>query len=249
MTTHPVVRTLHDLGLAAWTGGSLMGAVGLNGAAAAVTDPSERSRVSTAGWTRWAPVSGAALGAHLVGASGLLVTDWSRVRGQKGVVASSAVKTVAEAAAVGVAAWSAVLNRKMAASVPVPVAGSTEPSAATPADVAATLRQLKLVQWLNPLAGFAVLAVGAWQSEQQRATEEAKGRLQRLVGGGSATPALVGGAALAGLGALAARRRRTDDVELVEVAVVEVDVVDLDTALGDSDTTGIDVTEPTYPAR
>ena len=37
-----VSRSLHDLGLATWFGGSLMGAVGLNGAAAAAeggTDP------------------------------------------------------------------------------------------------------------------------------------------------------------------------------------------------------------------
>jgi len=33
-----VVRSLHDLGLAAWFGGSLAGAVGINGAAADVTD-------------------------------------------------------------------------------------------------------------------------------------------------------------------------------------------------------------------
>jgi len=33
-TDNTVARTLHDLGLAAWFGGSLMGAVGLNGAAA-----------------------------------------------------------------------------------------------------------------------------------------------------------------------------------------------------------------------
>jgi len=39
----------------------------------------------------------------------------------------------------------------MAAAGPVPVAGSTEASAATPPDVAKTLKQLKLVQWLNPL--------------------------------------------------------------------------------------------------
>ncbi len=34
-----VSRSLHDLGLAAWFGGSLMGAVGLNGAAASVEEP------------------------------------------------------------------------------------------------------------------------------------------------------------------------------------------------------------------
>jgi hypothetical protein len=38
-TDNTVARTLHDLGLAAWFGGSLMGATGLNGAAAAVEDP------------------------------------------------------------------------------------------------------------------------------------------------------------------------------------------------------------------
>jgi hypothetical protein len=42
MSTHLVIRTLHNLGLAAWTGGSLMGAIGLNGAASALDDPSQR---------------------------------------------------------------------------------------------------------------------------------------------------------------------------------------------------------------
>jgi hypothetical protein len=34
-----LARSLHDLGLATWFGGSLMGAVGLNGAAAVVDQP------------------------------------------------------------------------------------------------------------------------------------------------------------------------------------------------------------------
>jgi hypothetical protein len=41
-----LVRSLHDLGLAAWFGGSLMGAVGLNGAAADVDQPAQRLRVA-----------------------------------------------------------------------------------------------------------------------------------------------------------------------------------------------------------
>ncbi|MDP9397858.1 MAG: hypothetical protein M3P96_08605, partial [Actinomycetota bacterium] len=66
MARHVLARTLHDVGLAAWFGGSLMGAVGLNGAAARLDDPASRSRASTLGWRRWAPVSAAAVGAHLV---------------------------------------------------------------------------------------------------------------------------------------------------------------------------------------
>ena len=52
-----VVRSLHDLGLAAWFGGSLAGAVGINGAAADVTEPTQRLRVANAGWGRWSPVN------------------------------------------------------------------------------------------------------------------------------------------------------------------------------------------------
>ena len=68
-----ILRSMHDLGAAAWFGGSLMGAVGLNGAASDVADPTERARVAAAGWARWAPVNAAAVGAHLLGGLGLLV--------------------------------------------------------------------------------------------------------------------------------------------------------------------------------
>jgi len=60
-------RMMHDIGLAAWFGGSLMGAVGVNGAANDVADPAERTRVASAGWARWTPYNAAAIGAHLVG--------------------------------------------------------------------------------------------------------------------------------------------------------------------------------------
>ena len=232
MAAHPVLHVLHDAGLAAWTGGSLMGAVGLNGAAATLDDPRARSRVATTGWSRWAPVQGASLAAHLVGATGLLYTDLPRVRRQQGVGLSSAVKTVTTGAMVGVGAWSAALNRKMAASTPVPVAGATEPSAATPPDVAKTQRQLKLVQWLNPLIGMALIAVTDWQEEQMRPTEQAKGRLAQLTTG--RTP-WVAGATAVGLGLLAARSRtsskpqQTAADDLVAVDLVEVDVIDLGT--------------------
>jgi len=207
VSIHPVIRGLHDVGLATWAGGSLMGAVGLNGAVSLLNDPAERARVSTAGWTRWAPVNAAAVGAHLVGATGLLVTDWPRVRSQRGVATSSAIKTAATGAGLGVAAWSAVLNRKMARTGPVPVAGATEAGAGTPADVAATLRQLKLVQWLNPAVAMGLIALADYQSQQQRASEEVRGRVQRLLGAGSGS---TGAAALAlpvAVGLLARRRR------------------------------------------
>jgi hypothetical protein len=50
-------RTVHDLGLAIWMGGSLMGAVGLNAAAKQAAEPTDRIRVANAGCARWTPVN------------------------------------------------------------------------------------------------------------------------------------------------------------------------------------------------
>ena len=50
-----VVRSMHDLGLAAWLGGSLAGAVGINGAAAVVPDEKLRLVVANAGLACWTP--------------------------------------------------------------------------------------------------------------------------------------------------------------------------------------------------
>lgn len=59
-----------------------MGAVGLNGAAAAVDDPRQRARTSNAGWARWTPVNAAAIGAHLLGAARLTQTERGRIKHQ-----------------------------------------------------------------------------------------------------------------------------------------------------------------------
>ena len=125
----PVVRSLHDLGLAAWFGGSLAGAVGINGAAADVTEPTQRLRVANAGWGRWSPVNLAAVGAHLVGGAGLLLANKSRVGAQKGVAGSTVAGTRTDRRRrLGATAWSGALGAKLAKYDGVPVEGGTDPS-------------------------------------------------------------------------------------------------------------------------
>jgi hypothetical protein len=75
-TDNTVARTLHDLGLAAWFGGSLMGATGVNGAAAVVEDPTQRLRVANTGWARWTPLNLAGIAMHLAG--GAVLTGANR---------------------------------------------------------------------------------------------------------------------------------------------------------------------------
>ncbi len=144
------------------------------------------------------------------------------MRSQKGVGKSSAVKAALTGVGLGVAGWSALLNRKMAAAGPVPVQGATEPGPGTPDDVARTQRQLQLVQWLNPAVGLALLAATAVHEGQQRAAQQVKGRLQ----GTLASPFGAGAATAVALVLLAARQRGTRR-ELEQVDVVEVTEVDV----------------------
>ena len=74
------LRALRDVGGAAWLGGSLMGAAGLNAAADAAGDPETREKVVTAGWSTWTPIFRAAALTHLVGSLGLLAQKRSAAR-------------------------------------------------------------------------------------------------------------------------------------------------------------------------
>jgi hypothetical protein len=174
-----VVRTLHDLGLAAWFGGSLAGAVGINGAAADVPDEKLRLVVANAGWARWTPVNLVAIAAHLVGGAGVLYANKGRVATQRGVGVSTVAKLALTGAALAVTAYSRVQAKKLQDAGMIAVQGATEPSADTPADVAKAQQQLKVCQWAIPAltAGLAVL--NAVEGEQQRPSQVASGILAK----------------------------------------------------------------------
>jgi hypothetical protein len=174
---HTVLRSLHDLGLAAWFGGNLMGAIGVNKAASEARDPSERTRLSSIGWGAWAPVQAAAIGAHLVGSVGMLVVDRGRVAGQRGARRNTVVKTAITAAAIGTSAASGALGAKVGAGSPAPAATATEPSAGTPQDVAAAQRGLTPLQWATPALTGTLIVLAAQQSEQQRTSSLLRGAL------------------------------------------------------------------------
>ena len=175
-----VSRSLHDLGLATWFGGSLMGAVGLNGASAEVEEPKQRLRVANAGWNRWTPVNLAGIAAHVAGGAVLLGANKGRVASQQGVASATVVKTALTGAALAATAWSRALGAKLNEAGEVPVEGGTDPSIDTAEDVAKAQRQLKVLQWVIPALTGAVLVVNARMGEQQRPAQVAGGLLGRL---------------------------------------------------------------------
>jgi hypothetical protein len=175
-----VSRSLHDLGLATWFGGSLMGAVGLNGAAAQVQEPKQRLRVANSGWNRWTPVNLAGITAHVAGGLILLGANKGRVASQQGVGQATVVKTALTGAALAATAWSRALGARLDEAGEVPVEGGTEPSGDTPEDVAKAQRQLKVLQWVIPALTGAVLVLNARMGEQQRPAQVSGGLLGRL---------------------------------------------------------------------
>jgi hypothetical protein len=178
MARNTLSRTLHDVGLSAWFGGTLANAVALNAAAAEASGARGTGRVANAGWDRWTPVNAVAIGAHLVGSVGQLLGNRGRVAQQQGVASMSTIKTLLTAAALGATAYSRVLGQKVSAAGSVPARSGTKPSKRTRPDIAAAQGQLDTLQWVIPALTGTLVAVSSYAGEQQRPSEVAQGMAQ-----------------------------------------------------------------------
>ena len=79
-------------------------------------------------------MNAAAIGAHVIGSTGLLIANRDRVTGQSGMAGASLLKTGLMAAALGVTAYSRVLGKRVSEDTAVPAASGTEPVAAIVVD-------------------------------------------------------------------------------------------------------------------
>jgi len=181
MARDTISRSLHDLGLAAWFGGTLANSVALNPASAEAGTPAATGAVANAGWDRWTPVNAAAIGAHVAGSLGQLAGNRGRLAGQRGVATMALAKTGLTAAALGVTAYSRLLGRTVSAHGDVPAESATEPSAVTPPEVARAQSRLDSLQWAVPALTGALVVLSAFAGEQQRASEVSGGVLRRVL--------------------------------------------------------------------
>ncbi|MCU1546691.1 MAG: hypothetical protein JWP30_1791 [Homoserinimonas sp.] len=163
-----LIRSMHDLGLAAWFGGNLMGAVGLNGGTAEAADPRERLRLSSVGWAKWAPVQLASLVVHGVGGIGLVMANKARLAGQPDARRNTVIKVIVTGAALASTAYSAMLGTKIAKHSQEGGAGVTEPSVTASDELVAAQSQQKVLQWVTPALTGILLVLAAQQGEQQR---------------------------------------------------------------------------------
>ena len=173
MARNTLSRSLHDLGLSAWFGGTLANAVALNAAAAEAGK--DTGKVANAGWARWTPINALAIGAHLVGSVGQLIGNKNRVSQQEGVASMSAAKTLLTAAALGVTAYSRALGKKVDSAGNPSARSGTKPTKLTKSETAQAMAQLDQLQWVIPALTGALVVVSSYAGEQQRASEVIKG--------------------------------------------------------------------------
>lgn len=162
------VRSLHDLGLAAWFGGSLMGAVGLNGATSEAKDPTERLRLSSDGWGRWVPWELAAVAAHTIGGIGVIAGNRKRIKKQRGAGAATAAKLVVTVAAAGATAYAGALGARVKKHENEGADGAVKPGKKSSPELASALQQLKYAQWAMPVLTGIALILNSLHGEQQR---------------------------------------------------------------------------------
>lgn len=162
------VRSLHDLGLAVWSGGALMGAVALNGSASTAKDPRERLVLASTGWKRWAPVQVAALVAHGVGGAGLILGNKARLAGQPEARTNTIVKLALTGVAAGSTLYSGILGKKMSEHEGEATEATTEAGAGTSAELDALQRRQRVMQWVTPAVTAILIVLAAQQGEQQR---------------------------------------------------------------------------------
>jgi hypothetical protein len=156
------VRATHLVTNAAWFGGTLMGAVGLNPAARRPDTERERVEVSGTGWEKWGPVQGAAVGLHLLSGLAIVADNRNRVVTHAPTTVAVVAKTALTAAAVASTAAAWVYGERLGKA-------SGEDGHPRDPEAAEQARQkLAWLQWTTPALTGALLVLDAELGEQQR---------------------------------------------------------------------------------
>ncbi len=181
MADNSIARSVHELGLAAWFGGSLMGAVGVNQGAARQADRDASSSATGAGdaaagagWQVWTPVNLVAIGMYVAGGVILTTANRGRLAGQSGVASAALVKAGLSAAALGATAYARVLGQRVIAEETKGDADRSDPA------VDDAWHQLRVLQWAIPALTGALIVTNSVLGEQQRPSQVAGGIIDRL---------------------------------------------------------------------
>jgi len=162
-------RALHDIGLAAWLGGSMFGKFALNPAVRLAQDKSDRGKIVNGAWNGYNAVNSLALGAVALGWAGARMTEARNGQMTDGEQTLARVKDVLVATAVVTGLASGVQGGRLAKQAPegaVPIEDGTTPAAETPPPAAKIQRSLGVLGNVNIVTGLALAGVNAMLAQQ-----------------------------------------------------------------------------------
>jgi hypothetical protein len=161
-------RAAHDVGLAAWLGGTMFGKFALNPSLKNISDPAERGATSNAAWNGYNVVNALGLGAAALGwgAARFTETQPSNLSGaEKGL---SLAKDILMGGAVVSGLANGIQGARLARQAPggrVPVETGTKPSPDTPPQAAKIQRSLEVLGNVNIVTGVSLTIVNAVLSQ------------------------------------------------------------------------------------
>ncbi len=161
-TLATTTRAAHDVGLAAWLGGSMFGKFALNPSLEKIASHTERGSVANAAWHGYNPINALGLGVAAAGwgASRLTETKPSNLSAPEQKLALTKDSLMGAAVLTGVA--SGIQGIRLAKQAPdgaVAVETGTVPAPETPEKAAGIQRTLGTLGTLNILVGIALVAV------------------------------------------------------------------------------------------
>jgi hypothetical protein len=205
-------RAAHDVGLAAWLGGSMFGKFALNPALEEISSHAERGSVSNAAWNGYNPINAVGLGTAAVSWAAARATEANdgELTGRERVLSRAKDGLMGGAVLTGL--LSGVQGARLARQAPdgaVPIETGTEPATDTPPAAAKIQRSLGVLGTLNIAAGVALVAVNAILAQTSHSRPPASRVLRRpSLAKGSASPLwIASGVATAGAVADQVRRR------------------------------------------
>lgn len=157
------VRALHLVTNAAWFGGSLMGAVGLNPAAREGDTDKERSEIADTGWTKWGPVQGGAIGLHLLSGLAIVADNRRRTIAHPPTTAAVVVKTTLTGAALAASGAAYLYGARLG--------DAREKASENPVarrEASKLSDRMRWLQWATPATTAGLLVLDAYLGEQQR---------------------------------------------------------------------------------
>lgn len=208
------VRAAHDVGLAAWLGGSMFAKFAMNPSLSRISEPAERGSVASAAWNGYNLVNAAGLGAGALGWAAARLTEAEDAELSGTEQKLSQAKDVLMTAAVVTGVLSGIQGGRLARQAPegaVPIEDGTTPTNETPEKAASMQRSLGVLGNANIAIGVALVSVNAVLAQINYSHPAQRRALGRAAGNGSRSGSpLWLGTAVAGLAAAAdeARRRR-----------------------------------------